>query len=59
MKIGIKAGNWLVQSLKPCLPGSGKMLMSSLTKHEEISAPLPEILDERIQELLSPGLTIG
>ena len=48
-----------MQSLKPCPPGSGKMLMSSLTKHEEIPAPLPEILDERIQELLSPGLTIG
>ena len=51
--------NWLVLSPKLCPPGSGKILISSLTNHEEILVSLPEILDERIQELLSPGLTIS
>ena len=51
--------NWLMKSPKPCPPGSGKMLMSSLTNHGEIPTPLPGNLDERIEEHLSPGLKIS
>lgn len=53
-----EVGDWFLKSQQPCPSGSGKMLMSWLTSHGRIPAPLPGILSEtchlaqKIQESL-------